>query len=378
MLVTISDRRLATDDGNGEIAWYDADVVTANDYYPFGMGMPGRKYSADGAYRYGFNGKERDNEVKGDGAQYDYGFRIYDPRLGRFLSVDPLFKSYPWYTPYQFAGNKPITSVDLDGLEEAEGVEVTLGAGYNSKLAILGANLAKANPNYLAVMQQQAWNKLLVKIDAIIPKYFDYKKNLNGILFYKVLQEIESEILLSDEATEFNSLLNYNLDEYTSINPLLIQAANDLANDHYRASMNSKEFYEKYIKQINDAKDPNSKAALIEDRSEKSWILIKAFQEATIGAAESFLDMTGTAKSGTSRGAYSNFAGFKSSDELSGEVAKNFNRFVKSLPRTRRITLRYKRLMTDLNYLLGSLLETFQAPTRYIKRELMQAEIQQA
>jgi len=43
--------------------------------------------------------------------------RIYDPRVGRFLSVDPLTKSYPWYTPYQFAGNSPIHAIDLDGME---------------------------------------------------------------------------------------------------------------------------------------------------------------------------------------------------------------------------------------------------------------------
>ena len=54
-------------------------------------------------YGFGFNGKEMDNEWQGTGNMYDYGFRIYDSRLGRFLSVDPLFKSYPWYTPYQFA-----------------------------------------------------------------------------------------------------------------------------------------------------------------------------------------------------------------------------------------------------------------------------------
>ena len=71
-----------------------------------------------GVYRYGFNGKEKDPEVSGSGNSYDYGFRIYNPRLGRFLSVDPLFKSYPWYTPYQFAGNLPIWAIDLDGLEE--------------------------------------------------------------------------------------------------------------------------------------------------------------------------------------------------------------------------------------------------------------------
>ena len=43
---------------------------------------------------------------------------MYDPRIGRFLSLDPLTKTYPWYTPYQFAGNKPIWAKDIDGLEE--------------------------------------------------------------------------------------------------------------------------------------------------------------------------------------------------------------------------------------------------------------------
>jgi RHS repeat-associated protein len=70
-------------------------------------------------YRFAFNGKELDTEgMGGGGSTYDYGFRIYNPAIGKFLSVDPLTKSYPWYTPYQFAGNKPIGAIDLDGLEE--------------------------------------------------------------------------------------------------------------------------------------------------------------------------------------------------------------------------------------------------------------------
>ncbi|RFM29270.1 RHS repeat-associated core domain-containing protein [Chitinophaga silvisoli] len=68
-------------------------------------------------YRYGFNGKENDNEVKGEGNGQDYGMRIYDPRVAKFLSIDPLTSHYPYYSPYQFAGNKPIMFVDLDGLE---------------------------------------------------------------------------------------------------------------------------------------------------------------------------------------------------------------------------------------------------------------------
>ena len=43
---------------------------------------------------------------------------MHDPRIGRFFAVDPLASEYPWYTPYQFAGNMPIAAIDLDGLEE--------------------------------------------------------------------------------------------------------------------------------------------------------------------------------------------------------------------------------------------------------------------
>ncbi|WPV68097.1 RHS repeat-associated core domain-containing protein [Chitinophaga sp. LS1] len=89
-------------------------VMSANDYYPFGMIQPDRSYSS-GGYRYGFNGKE--NDVKGDGNQKDYGMRMYDPRVGRFLSEDPLTPQFPELTPYRFGGNSPIAFIDLDGLE---------------------------------------------------------------------------------------------------------------------------------------------------------------------------------------------------------------------------------------------------------------------
>ena len=77
--------------------------------------MPGRKYLAGSVYRYGFNGKENDKDA-GEGIQ-DYGMRIYDTRLGKFLSVDPITKKYPELTPYQFASNRCIQGIDIDGLE---------------------------------------------------------------------------------------------------------------------------------------------------------------------------------------------------------------------------------------------------------------------
>jgi RHS repeat-associated protein len=66
-------------------------------------------------YRYGFNGKENDNEVSGNGNKVDFGARIYDSRLGRWLSVDPLAKDYSQFSTYCYVSNNPIAFIDPDG-----------------------------------------------------------------------------------------------------------------------------------------------------------------------------------------------------------------------------------------------------------------------
>jgi RHS repeat-associated protein len=83
--------------------------------------MPGRSFTSSNSYKYGFNGKENDNEVVGTGSgTQDYGARIYNPALGRFLSTDPLGGNFPWNSPYAFAENRPIDGIDLDGKEWAK------------------------------------------------------------------------------------------------------------------------------------------------------------------------------------------------------------------------------------------------------------------
>ena len=115
--------RDTTADGVTAADYYTTVPVTVNDYYAFGMNIASRSYSS-ASYRYGFNGKEKDPEGMGGGqSTYDYGFRIYNPALGRFLSVDPLTQSYPMLTPYQFASNMPIVAIDIDGLEAKKATE---------------------------------------------------------------------------------------------------------------------------------------------------------------------------------------------------------------------------------------------------------------
>ena len=81
------------------------------------MVMPGRSYIQENQHRYGFNGKELDPEGMGGGlTTYEYGFRIYNPAIAKFLSVDLLESMQCHYSPYSFAGNSPILCLDFKGL----------------------------------------------------------------------------------------------------------------------------------------------------------------------------------------------------------------------------------------------------------------------
>ena len=64
-------------------------------------------------HRYGFQGSEMDDEVKGEGNSYTTEFRQLDPRLGRWLTVDP--KMSAWESPYVSMGNNPIIYNDQLG-----------------------------------------------------------------------------------------------------------------------------------------------------------------------------------------------------------------------------------------------------------------------
>jgi RHS repeat-associated protein len=114
VLVTVSDRKLAEGTEGSTATGYRTEVLFASDYYPFGMQMPGREFSQE-EYRYGFNGMEKDDEWKGEGNSYNFGARMYDSRIGRWLSVDAHASSYPSLSPYVYGGDNPILFLDPDG-----------------------------------------------------------------------------------------------------------------------------------------------------------------------------------------------------------------------------------------------------------------------
>ena len=134
--MTISDRKKGIADplNAALIKFFEPVMLSGTDYYPFGMAM---RVGGENKYKYGFNGKENDNEVKGgDGLQQDFTARAYDPRIGRWFATDEMIK--PHLTPYNFVQNNPANNIDPDGKDDihfhfvTKVVAYTIGAGSSA------------------------------------------------------------------------------------------------------------------------------------------------------------------------------------------------------------------------------------------------------
>jgi RHS repeat-associated protein len=112
VLVTVSDKPIYK--VSSATIFFQPEVTSISDYYPFGAPIHGRGYSSE-TYRFGFNTQEKDDEIKGEGNSYTTEFRKLDPRLGRWLSIDPKASSMPWQSPYCSMDNNPIWFNDVLG-----------------------------------------------------------------------------------------------------------------------------------------------------------------------------------------------------------------------------------------------------------------------
>ncbi|SNZ01686.1 hypothetical protein [Flagellimonas pacifica] len=123
--VVVNDRKnLDTSDNT-----LSANVVSYNNYYPFGQPMPSRNFDS-GEYRYGFQGQEKDSELKGEGLSVNYKYRMHDARIGRFFAVDPLAYDYPWNSPYAFSENRVIDGLELEGAEYLDSDEARVNVNW--------------------------------------------------------------------------------------------------------------------------------------------------------------------------------------------------------------------------------------------------------
>jgi RHS repeat-associated protein len=163
-----------TTGGTGTLAlsMFTPEVLSYSDYYPFGMLVPNRHASAD-SYRYGFQGQEMDNEIKGEGNSLNYTFRMHDPRIGRFFAVDPLTKSYPWNSPYAFSENRVIDGIDLEG-SEFKTTKTEKGFNIDIKFKVV---------NESDVISQVTINRMIYQFISSIHNFDGYGKNGESITF---------------------------------------------------------------------------------------------------------------------------------------------------------------------------------------------------
>ena len=140
-------------------------LLAYSNYYPYGMSEPNRSYSLNN-YRYGFGGMEKDDEVDGSGNSYTTLYRQYDPRLGRWKSLDPKARDFPWQSPYVGMDNKPIIRNDANGdcpTCGAAAVGAGLGAAMEMVIQIsehmfqgMSFDAALSKVNYMDVVKEAA------------------------------------------------------------------------------------------------------------------------------------------------------------------------------------------------------------------------------
>ncbi len=142
VLSVISDKPIPHVTGSA-IDYYMADLRRSQDYSPFGVTLEGRGDALVGAedYRYGFQGQEMDDEIKGQGNSVNYAFRMHDSRVGRFFTRDPLASSFSYNSPYSFSENRVIDGIELEGLEwyyTADGTFIG-NFGDNSEIRVINS-----------------------------------------------------------------------------------------------------------------------------------------------------------------------------------------------------------------------------------------------
>ncbi len=140
--------------GNTRITLSQNGTVLQEDaYYPFGMniaGLSSANSSPENKYKY--NGKELQDEFGLD--WYDYGFRYYDPSIGRFPNLDPKTDEFHWVSPYNYAENSPISNLDWWGLQK-----VFFMKGMKSNSTIMksynAARYTTAGKEFMSLLKNQ-------------------------------------------------------------------------------------------------------------------------------------------------------------------------------------------------------------------------------
>jgi RHS repeat-associated protein len=102
--------------------------------------------------RYLFQAQEMDDEIKGEGNSVNYKYRMHDPRLGRFFSVDPLASKYPHNGTYNFSENRVIDGLELEGLEWTSSTE-GVSTSWTLKIKVLNSSKVSTDAQFKATLE---------------------------------------------------------------------------------------------------------------------------------------------------------------------------------------------------------------------------------
>jgi RHS repeat-associated protein len=193
-------------------------------------------------YRFGFNGQEKDNEMKGVGNSLDFGARMYDSRVGRWLSLDPLSKKFPSESNYIFAGNSPIVFIDQDGkysvyVHYKMTRKALIKIGVDKKIATEIAHYASTyadNPGRALIFV----NQVMGLFAGINPKNLSYNENKYGSYEKTEYSQISTKVSMvsihamkasfeniSDDEAVGRALYGGEFNDTKNGNPIIIEGA---------------------------------------------------------------------------------------------------------------------------------------------------------
>ena len=203
-------------------------------------------------YRFGFNGKEKDNELKGVGNSLDFGARIYDSRVGRWLSLDPLATKYPSISPYAFVANSPLRFIDYNGKEiwighydKKEGVVIDRLQYKGGKLYNNEGIEVTTNDEYINDIKNRLDNikDLSISVGAMITKMEEQKDNKHSIWNYDFQAKRDENQNRTSYENQNNTFTTFNSENIMAISTPEATLGHELKHgfDRSKGNLNTKE-----------------------------------------------------------------------------------------------------------------------------------------
>jgi RHS repeat-associated protein len=130
-----------------KITYTKSPVEQADDYYAFGLSVADLSFRKASAMpnQYKYNGKEEQDELSI--GWIDYGARMYDNAIGRWLAVDPLAEKARRWSPYTYAYDNPIRFIDPDGMKATEVSNKSEGGGGKQATGGIASSLGETTVN---------------------------------------------------------------------------------------------------------------------------------------------------------------------------------------------------------------------------------------